>query len=297
MRVAITGSTGYLGSELSRILPTQGHEVIPVVRGDSQDSESIWNPQLGWIRPGALDNVDVVIHLAGENIGSRWTKERREALMTSRRDATKLLVNHLQALDSPPKVFISASAVGIYGDRGEELLTEDSDIGSGPLVDICQAWEASAELAASSMRVVKLRLAPIFGKDAEVLTRQALPVKMFVGGPVGSGAQWAPWVHLSDGGKVITEAMSDESFTGAYNVVAPDSVRNKDLVKAMGRVLGRPTLFPPTPKLPLRLAFGEMADWLIFASQRIQPMRLEERGYQWEQPLIEPALKESFEKS
>ena len=294
MRVAISGSTGYLGSELGRILPTQGHEVIPIVRGDSQAPESIWNPQLGWVRPNALNEVDVVIHLAGENIGSRWTKERREALMTSRRDATKLLVNHLQRLESPPKVFISASAVGIYGDRGEELLTEDSDIGSGPLVDICQAWEASAELAASSMRVVKLRLSTIFGSGAEVLDKYSRPVKMFVGGPLGSGSQWAPWVHLSDVVKIITEAMSDESFTGAYNVVAPDSVRNKDLVKAMGRVLGRPTLFPPTPKLPLRLALGEMVDHLIFASQRVQPMRLEQRGYQWEQPLIEPALKEAF---
>ena len=296
MRIAITGSTGYLGTALSQALPRDGHEIIPVVRGNSQDPDSVWNPSLGWIRPGALNDVDAVIHLAGENIGKRWTAQRRQELMTSRREATKLLVNHLQGLDSPPKIFISASAVGIYGDRGEELLSEDSELGESPLADICTAWESAADEASSSMRVVKLRLSPIFGEGAEVLDRLSLPIKLFAGGPVGNGRQWMPWIHVSDVVKIISMAMSDENYSGVYNLVAPDAVRNKDLVKTIGKILGRPTLFPPTPKLPLRIALGEMVDWLIFASQRVQPMRLEQMGYEWEQPLLEGALRESFGK-
>lgn len=291
MRVAITGSSGLIGSALAERLELRGHQVLRMRRGPEEDPRAVWDPASGWIRPGALAEVDAIVNLGGSSIGNRWTASRKRMLWTSRIDATRLLVDHLRAAGIRPGVLVSASAVGYYGDRGDEVLDESSSPGDDFLARLCVAWEAEARRAEDlGARVVLSRTGVAFDRTAEAFRKLVLPVRLGVGGRLGSGRQWFPWVHLEDQVRVIEAMVADERYVGPVNVAAPELVTNAQLTRQLGRVLGRPTLFP-VPPLALRLLLGEMADALLLASARVQPKVLQSRGFEWRYPDVDSALR------
>ncbi|MBD48871.1 MAG: TIGR01777 family protein [Gemmatimonadetes bacterium] len=293
MRVAMTGATGLIGSALLSLLESNGHQVIPLRRGSSNDRTTpSWNPLSGDLSDAAVDGVDAVVHLAGENIaGGRWTKARKARIRDSRVHGTRHLSEALARLERPPKTLIVASAIGFYGDRGEERLHEQSSAGTGFLPEVCQAWEAAAEPAVSrGIRVVQLRLGIVLTPAGGALGQMLLPFKLGLGGVLGSGQQYMSWVALDDVLTSVLHALRTESLTGPVNVVAPHAVTNKEFTKTLGRVLRRPTFFP-VPGFAARLLFGEMADALLLASTYVEPRRLQSTGFVFGYPALEPALK------
>ncbi|MEZ4503991.1 MAG: TIGR01777 family oxidoreductase [Dehalococcoidia bacterium] len=297
MKVAIAGSSGYIGSALAERLERAGHEVVRLRRGAQGAPKVDWAPQDGWVRPGALDGVDALVNLAGVSIGAkRWTAGRREALISSRIDSTRTLVRHMASMSERPRVLINASAVGYYGyARGAEDLTEDGSKGEGFLADLVADWEAEARAAeAHGVRTVLLRTAPIIGPGSELIDRLAMPFKMGVGGTIGDGKQWFSWVSLEDELGVIEHALNDESVSGPINATSPNPVTNKEFTKALGSVLHRPTLLP-LPAFMLRLVFGRgRAEETLLASQRVHPARAQSSGYRFAEPTIEGALRTAF---
>ena len=294
MRVAVSGSTGLVGSEVVASLSAAGHEVVRLVRRAPAPGEKAvrWDPEKGEIDAAGLEGLDAVVHLAGENIASgRWNAARKAAIRDSRVNGTRLLCDALAGLARPPKTLVCASAIGYYGDRGEELLTEESPPGTGFLAEVCREWEAASEPAArKGIRVVALRIGVVLSPKGGALSRMLPPFRAGLGGVIGSGRQYVSWVALDDLVGIVLHALQSGELRGPVNAVAPLPVTNRELTEALGKVLSRPTLLP-VPAFALRLAVGEMADALLLASARVVPRRLEETGYRFRFPELPAALR------
>lgn len=292
-RVAVSGAAGLIGSALVRRLVAAGYRVSPLVRRTPKAGEIGWDPEAGRLDPRDLQGVDAIVHLAGENIGTRWTGARKAKIVTSRVNGTRLLSETAGQLAHPPRVMISASAVGIYGNRGDEILTEQSPLGEAHdfLVSTGRQWEAAADPArAAGIRVVHPRFGLVLSRAGGALGRMLLPFRLGLGGRLGPGSQWMSWVSIDDAVSALILLMVNEA-AGPVNVTSPDPVRNREFTNTLGRVLSRPTVLP-VPSLGLRLVFGEMADATLLASTRVVPKRLLELGFQFQHPALEPALRD-----
>ena len=292
MKILISGSTGLIGSALAPLLSAQGHTIIRLVRSrTSAPGDVLWDPEAGAIDAAQLEGSDAVVHLAGVSIaGGRWTTERKVRIRDSRVKGTRLMATALAGLDRPPRVLVSASAMGYYGDRGDEVLREDSPAGSGFLAEVCRAWEQAADPAREKgIRVVNLRTGLVLASTGGALPKMLAPFKLGAGGVIGSGRQYWSWITLDDHVGAIHHILVNESIAGPVNLVVPHAVTNREFTKALGHVLSRPTLFP-LPAFVARLALGEMADELLLASQRLEPTRLIASGFKYRYPELEPAL-------
>ena len=289
--VLVSGSSGMVGEALCAFLSTGGHRVRRLVRRAPRTADEFrWNPDEGVFDPAAMEGADAVVHLAGENIaGRRWSPRQKDRIRRSRIEGTRLVADAIRRAESAPPVLVSASAVGIYGDRGDEVLDEHSTDGEGYLAEVCKGWEKEAA-ALSGARVARLRFGVILSPAGGALRKMLLPFLAGAGGRIGSGRQWMSWVALDDVVGAIHHALVNEGVEGAVNVVAPDAVTNAGYTKTLGRVLRRPTI-APTPGAVARLAFGELADELLLASQRVSPNRLLETGYRFGYPELEGALR------
>ncbi|HEX8354482.1 MAG TPA: TIGR01777 family oxidoreductase [Pyrinomonadaceae bacterium] len=298
MKVIVTGSTGLVGRALVRSLLADGHGVTRLVRGGSQGFRAPgtaavhWDPERGEIDAKELEGHDAAVHLAGESIAEgRWDDEKKRRILESRVKGTRLFTEALAGLKERPRALVSASAVGFYGDRGDEVLSEESASGTDFLSEVCREWE-KATLAASraGMRVVHARIGVVLSAEGGALPKMLTPFKLGLGGRVGSGRQYMSWITLEDLVGVIRRAIDDETLRGPVNAVAPRPVTNEQFTKALGRVLGRPTVFA-VPAFAARLAFGEMADALLLSGSRVEPARLREAGHQFRHTEIEGALR------
>jgi len=290
LRVAVTGASGLIGSALVPFLTAGGHAVVRVGRRPAPGGT--WDPATGEVDAAALDGLDAFVHLAGEGIAEgRWTAARREAIRRSRVDATERLCRALAALPRPPGVFVCASAVGWYGDRGDEVLDEQGAGGTGFLAEVCRAWEeAAAPARAAGLRVVHLRLGVVLTPRGGMLARMLPPFRLGLGGRVGPGTQYVPWVAIDDVLGVVLHALHAPRLEGPVNVVAPRPATNRDLTRVLARVLRRPALLP-LPAAAARAAFGGLADGLLLASQRVVPARLQAERYSFREPDLAGALR------
>ena len=292
--ILVSGSSGLIGTSLLRSFSADRIQAIRLVREKSDRPDAIqWNPDSA--EPvddlSRLENAGAAIHLSGANLSShRWTASYKREIMESRVQTTRTLVNLLKRLKNPPQSLLCASAVGIYGDRGNEVLTEKSAPGQGFLADTCHAWEAEADRAAEAgLRVVHLRFGVVLSSDDGAF-KQMLPVfRAGLGGRLGSGRQWMSWIALSDLVRAILHILRTDAVEGPVNLVAPIPVTNQDFTRALGRALHRPTVLP-VPSFALRAAFGEMADAALLASTRAIPERLAASGFRFELPEINAAL-------
>jgi len=294
MHVAITGATGMVGTALRQRLEAAGHRVTGLERGPKiagTTAQPRWNPEQHWIAEGALNGCDAIVHLAGASIGEgRWSAQRKQVLRESRIDATRLLVRHLETLAQRPRVLISASAVGFYGDRGNELLNEQATQGEGFLATLAADWEAEARAAEQlGVRVATPRFGVILDRDAGALPRMLTPMRFGAGGRLGNGRQWMPWITLDDVTRALEFLLTHE-VQGVFNVVAPEPVTNSDFTHALGRAMHRPTLFP-APAFALRILLGEAADELLLGSARVVPQRLAAAGFTFAHPHLDEALR------
>jgi uncharacterized protein (TIGR01777 family) len=298
VNILISGSSGLVGSSLVVQLSSKAHSVKTLVRrAPNHPSEIRWNPPQSGPTPEELQGIDAVIHLAGEGIATgRWTPQKKQAIMESRMLGTKILADAVSRMPVPPKVMISASAIGYYGDRGEEVLKEDSWPGRGFLPEVCQAWEAATTpVVKKGIRVVQLRIGLILSPLGGALAKMLLPFKMGIGGKLGSGRQYMSWIALDDVLGVINFALFGDSIFGAINTVAPQAVTNAEFTRTLGRVLSRPTVLP-MPAFAARLAFGEMADALLLSSTRVEPAYLTRSKYRFQFPVLEDALRHLLKK-
>ena len=293
MNILVSGSSGLIGQALIPVLTGGGHGVICLVRFKRQGGKSLvyWNPAGGEIDAAKLEGCDAVIHLAGEPITGRWTAAKKRAIRESRVKSTRLLCEALARLSNRPRVLVAASASGYYGDRGDEVLREESEAGSSFLSQVCQEWEAATKAAAESgIRVVNLRTGFVLSLAGGGLAKMLPAFKMGAGGRIGSGKQYMSWIGIDDLVQIIFFAATTETLHGPANAVAPNPVTNLEFTKTLGRVLGRPTIIP-MPAFAVRLAFGEMGEELLLASTRIEPARLLSAGYQFRFPELEGALR------
>jgi uncharacterized protein (TIGR01777 family) len=292
MRVVISGSSGLIGRSLAVALGARRDEVTALVRRQPNPGEARWDPLSGSIDAGALEGADAVVHLAGAGIGDkRWSTARRAEIMSSRVQATSLLAGTLAGLDRPPSVLVSASAVGYYGDRGDEELTEDSTSGTGFLAEICRAWEgATAPAARAGLRVVLLRSGVVLSARGGALARQLPLFRFGVGGRLGSGRQWLSWIALSDEVGAILHALDQPALVGPVNATAPTPVTNRDFTRALGRALHRPAVLA-VPGFALQVALGsDFATEMVLAGQRVLPAKLRDSGYAFDHATIDSAL-------
>ena len=280
MKILVSGASGLVGSSLCARLAEDAHDVTRLVRRSADGpGEVAWNPAEGQLDAGAISGTEAVVHLAGENIAAgRWNDALKRRILESRTQGTGLIAKTLAGLEAPPKVLVSASAIGYYGDRGVEELHEDSAPGEGYLSEVCQAWEAAAQPAIDAgIRVVFLRIGVVLSPDGGALKKMLLPFKLGLAGNLGNGQQYMSWISLPDLVGVIVHALENDALSGPVNAVAPEPVTNAAYTKALGRVLRRPTIFP-MPAFAAKAAFGEMADALLLASTRVIPHGTERVG-------------------
>ncbi len=295
MRVLISGSTGLIGSELASHLSRKGVEAGRLVRAKSNapEPQALWNPVARVIDLKGLEGFDAVVHLAGDPIAAgRWTPEKKAQIRDSRVKGTRFLTESLSRLSKPPKMFLCASAIGFYGNRGDETLTEESSAGTGFLPETGQQWEQACQPAAQTgMRVVNLRFGIVLSSKGGALKMMLPPFQFGLGGRLGDGKQWMSWISLPDVAGAIAHVLGNESLRGPVNVVAPNPATNLQFTQALGHALRRPTVFP-VPAFAVRLLFGQMVDEALLASTRVEPKRLKGSGYRFRPPELEPALKE-----
>jgi hypothetical protein len=296
MQILVSGSTGLIGRALVAHLREAGHEVTRLVRPRSPDSADgiEWDPAAGRLDADQLEGFDAVVHLAGESINQRWTASTKERIRRSRVQGTELLAGTLADLDDPPEVLVSASAVGYYGDRGDEWLPEDAGPGELFISDVCEQWEAASQAATENgVRVVNIRTGVVLSDEGGALPQMLPPFKLGLGGKLGSGDQFVPWVAREDVVGAIAFLLDHEELSGPVNVCAPNPVRNSELTDALGDVLGRPTVFF-VPGFGIRLLFGQMGEELLLASDRVRPAKLAEAGFEWEYEELRPALEHAL---
>ena len=296
MRIVVSGASGLVGSALVPSLESAGHEVIRLVRTSTGKTlgKAVWNPAAGTLDPAVIDGADAVINLNGRSIATgRWNSAVKEELRSSRLDSTRTLADAIGNAEIPPGLLINASAVGYYGDRGDEALDESSAIGAGFLAQLSRDWEQAA-LAASSeqTRVALLRLGVVVARGG-ALGRMLTPFKLGLGGPIGSGRQFWPWIGIEDVCSIIEFILGHEEIEGPVNAVAPQEIRCSDFAHTLGKVLSRPA-FMPLPAFAARLALGEMAESLLLASQRVRPKVLEDHGYRFQKPSLEGAIRSAL---
>lgn len=296
MKILVTGATGLVGSALVPALGEQGRQVLRAVRTQAKsDAEISWSPEGGTIDVARLAGLDAAVHLAGESVAEgRWTEEKKRRIRDSRVKGTRLLSETLANLNPKPSVLVSASAIGFYGDRGAEVLLEESSNGKDFLAEVCREWEhATAPATEAGIRVVNLRIGVVLSGNGGALAKMLTPFKLGVGGKIGSGEQYMSWVALDDVVGIILHALTNESLTGPVNTVAPNPVTNLGFTKTLGGVISRPTIFP-VPAFALRIAFGEMADAALLSSARVEPGKLKSSGYQFRYPKLDGALREAL---
>jgi uncharacterized protein (TIGR01777 family) len=293
MDVLVSGSSGLVGSQLVPALEAAGHRAVRLVRDDRPGDVVRWDPDAGTIDAAGIEGMDAVIHLAGAGIGDKkWSPERKQLILESRTKGTGLLASTIAALDRKPSVMVSASAVGFYGSRGDEELTEDSPPGHDFLAGVCTQWEGATQPARDAgIRVVRIRTGILLSADGGVLKRLLFPFKVGLGGRTGTGKQWMSWIALDDEISAILHVLTHDALTGPVNLVAPNPVLNQEFVDTLGRVLARPTKLP-TPLAPLKVLYGkELVDLLLLASQRVVPAKLQESGFAFAHPTLEGALR------
>jgi hypothetical protein len=296
MKVLMTGSSGLVGNALRSFLTTGGHEVVRLVRRDqgrtTASDSRVWDPLGEVIDPAHFDAVDAVVHLAGENIASgRWTRARKDRIRESRVRGTRLLSESMAKLVDKPKVLLSASAIGFYGDRGAQTLDEAASQGGGFLASVCQEWERATEPAErAGIRVVRLRAGIVLTPKGGALQRMLLPFRLGLGGRIGSGDSFMSWITLDEMAAVALHALATETLEGPVNAVSPSPVTNRELTSTLGRVLKRPAILP-VPDFAIRTALGEMADELLLSSAQVTPRKLLESGYRFRYPDLEGALR------
>jgi hypothetical protein len=289
-KVLVSGASGLIGSALLPALQLSGYEVTRLVRGAASGKSDIaWDPSRP-LAPESVSGFDAVVHLAGESIVGRWTDAKKQRVRESRVQGTRNLAEALAAARQRPQVFISASAIGYYGDRSEETLHEESSSGRGFLPEVCREWEAAAEPATKAgIRTAQMRFGVVLSASGGALRKMLPPFRMGVGGNIGSGRQWMSWIDIDDVVGTIQHAMKTDTLHGPVNVVGPNPVRNAEFTKTLASVLSRPAIFP-MPAFAARLVFGQMADELLLASQRIEPAKLLSTGYVFRNPELRSAL-------
>jgi len=290
--VAVTGASGLIGSALVPALAAHGHRVLRLVRRAPAVGEAHWNPMRAELDPHVLEGVDAVVHLAGESLAAgRWTHARKHRILDSRVRGTRLLAETLARMSPRPAVLVSMSAVGIYGNRGNELLDETSAPGADFLATVCIEWERAADAAANAgVRVVHPRLGPVLAAQGGALAKMLPAFRLGIAGPLGGGRQWMSWIALDDAVAALIAAVASSALSGPVNVVAPDPVTNAEFTRTLARLLHRPALLP-VPAFALQLAFGKLADAALLASQRVRPAALERAGFHFVHPALGEALR------
>lgn len=303
MIVIITGATGFIGRALCKELIEAGHEVIALSRNANKARELLgdkvtnvqWDGKssLGWER--YAEGAGALVNLAGESISSgRWTQSKKTGILQSRLDAGKAVVEAISNAKAKPKVVIQASGIGYYGSRSDEVIDESSSPGKGFLAEVAQKWEASTKPVESmGVRQIVVRTGVVLGSDGGALPRLLTPFRLFIGGPLGSGKQYFPWIHLRDEVRAIRFLIEQESLPGVFNLAAPESLSQKEFCRTLGQVMKRPSWFP-VPSFVLRMIFGEMAKEVLLSGQRAVPKRLLDAGYKFSHPDAESALKDIF---
>jgi len=297
VRVLVSGASGLIGRALRRKLEGEGHAVVALSRSRPSSEDTVrWDPERGSVDLARLEGHDAVVHLAGESIMGRWTRQKKARILESRVRGTRLLAESLGRLREPPRVMVSASASGYYGDRGDGVLTEESGPGGGFLSRVCREWERAAEPARrAGVRVAHPRFGIVLSREGGALAAMLPAFRLGIGGRVGSGRQWWSWVHVEDAAGALLHIVEAGGLEGPVNVCAPNPVRSGEFVRTLARVLGRPALFP-LPAVVARAALGEMADELLLASARMEPARLRETGYVFRHPGLEGALRDLLER-
>lgn len=293
MKVAITGSTGLVGKKIVARLEGGGHQVVKLVRGTPKSqNEFSWDPMQGKLDAKAFHGVDAVIHLAGENIASkRWSSEQKAKIKQSRVKGTELIAQTLAGMDSPPRTFISTSAVGYYGSRGSEMLTEESTSGAGFLAAVCRDWEDATKTAEyKGIRVVHARLGVVLSKEGGALKLMLPPFLLGGGGPLGNGQQYMSWIDLDDTASTFVYMLTADNVTGAVNIVSPDPVTNAEFTKTLAGVIHRPAFFV-VPEFAVKMMFGEMGEECLLGSNRVSANKLVASGFKFAYPELETALK------
>lgn len=290
--VAVTGASGLIGRALVPALAGRGHRVLRLVRRAPAVGEGHWDPMRAELDPHVLEGVDAVVHLAGESLAAgRWTHARKHRILDSRVRGTRLLAETLARMAPRPAVLVSMSAVGIYGNRGDELLDETSAAGNDFLATLCMEWERAADPAAKAgVRVVHPRLGPVLAAQGGALEKMLPPFRLGIAGPLGGGGQWMSWIALDDAVAALIIAVESNALSGPVNVVAPNPVTNAEFTRTLARLLRRPALLP-VPAIALRLAFGKLADAALLASQRVRPAALERGGFRFAHPELGDALR------
>lgn len=287
----VAGATGLIGRALVQSLRADGWRVVRLTRRPTTADDAAWDPDRGTIDSARVVGADAIVNLAGEPIGERWTAERKRRIRDSRVRGTTVLARAIAELPTKPRVLVNGSAIGYYGDRGDELLDESSTSGDDFLARVCAEWEgATAPASDAGIRVVRARTGVVLAKQGGALERMLLPFRLGLGGKLGSGAQWLSWISLADEVRALRFAVDDDQLSGPVDLCAPAPVRNAELTAALGRVLDRPTLLT-VPTFALELMFGEMARATLLASQRAVPTRLSERGFAFTHPTVESALR------
>lgn len=292
MRMAVSGSSGLIGMALCRALAVRGHDVVRLVRRPAGPGEAFWDPAAGLIDAGALAGTQAVVHLAGAGIGDRrWSAERRRVLVDSRVESTALLARVLAGSDPRPGVLVNASAVGYYGDRGDEVLDESAPAGTGFLAELCQRWEeATAPAAEAGIRVVRVRSGVVLSASGGALAMQLPAFRVGLGARLGHGRQWMSWISLDDEVGVLLRAIDDEKISGPVNAVAPQPVTNRHFTRALGHALHRPAVFVVPAPIMHAVLGRQLVDEMLLASQRVRPAALERSGHRFAHPEVEGAL-------